>query len=1007
MLQAQNIALSFAGVDTKTDPKLVVPGKCLFLVNGRYTTTGAVSKRPGYLDQGRSVLGGTTLSSSVACAGYGTEVLLADGTNLYSFSQANTAFSNKGVLLSPLVAANPVVRSSTNQANPAAAIHSNGLQGVIWEDSSGTHDVRYSIVDTSTGQVLVNNALVTGTGQMPQVFALGVYLVFFYVDTSSHNLVRFAVNVNDPATTPTPTNFVTDLNTSNPRYDVRSVNENKGFIAYNNNSNQPACAAMNLGLVLNGPVNSGGTMTDGSITIFPEADLNSLIICYGTTTPAIRSWTVAASNLTTLVSDRSLGTPSVKPWHISGIATSQGNYSLYWTQTPSGTAPSTTTAKNCFIQQCTFTPSTASSITTFKRSVSLAGDPFLYNTTVYVPVAHTSAIQNSYFLLDQNGNNVSKFLADVGGGIGGINAIPNLMQQGTVYSWAFLQRDLLTTDVTLFNTTGIVTPSPVYTQNGVTISSADMGNPAQSWSRASIAQSTFFGGGSLRQYSGDAPVEQGFSLFPEDLSASQASGTDLPAGVYYYFATYEWVSATTGLLERSCPSPALKVTVTGSSDGNVTITIPTLRISAKQNLSPVSIVVYRTTAGGSEPFRVTSVTSPILNDPTTDTKTYGPDTISDTSLQAGVPLYTWGNVLENIQAPPSAAMTTYNNRLILLDAEDRLNLWVSKEVKPGQPVEFNDTTTVRCDPRGGDVTALWNLDAALVIFKNTSVFGVTSQLYDDAGNLVDNPSTTLITTDSGCTEPRSLVTVPMGCIYKSAKGFMLLDRGLNATYIGADVEAFNGFAVTSAVLLSKQNQVRFTLAGNNTCLVWDYFRKEWQWDVGVNAVDAVSIGNDFYYARPDGHLYKEDANTFTDGGAVYKRYFQTSWLKFAQIGGFQRVWHAIINGTYLSPHQLRIGAAWDYQPVSQWVTVDATSLFGSDTYGTSTTYGSDPVYGGTNTPYELRLNFAQQKGEAVSIYIEDVPDITNPGATMNLTSITFHMGIKQGLKKLPANKVVG
>jgi len=53
---------------------------------------------------------------------------------------------------------------------------------------------------------------------------------------------------------------------------------------------------------------------------------------------------------------------------------------------------------------------------------------------------------------------------------------------------------------------------------------------------------------------------------------------------------------------------------------------------------------------------------------------------------------------------------------------------------------------------------------------------------------VTEPS--LIPTDTGTINPRSIVLTPMGIMYQSEKGIYLLDRSLQVSYIGADVEAY-------------------------------------------------------------------------------------------------------------------------------------------------------------------------------------------------------------------------
>ena len=81
--------------------------------------------------------------------------------------------------------------------------------------------------------------------------------------------------------------------------------------------------------------------------------------------------------------------------------------------------------------------------------------------------------------------------------------------------------------------------------------------------------------------------------------------------------------------------------------------------------------------------------------------------------------------------------------------------------------------------------------------------------------------------NTGCANPASVVEIKDGLFYQDpTKGIWLLDRSLQEYYIGADVEAFNGYIVTSAQLSEGYTQVRFSIS-NGTDLVYDYVAGQW------------------------------------------------------------------------------------------------------------------------------------------------------------------------------------
>ena len=60
--QTVSIALT-QGLDTKSDPKQVIPGKLVTLENGYFKRTGSILKRPGYVPLPTSSVPATPMAS--------------------------------------------------------------------------------------------------------------------------------------------------------------------------------------------------------------------------------------------------------------------------------------------------------------------------------------------------------------------------------------------------------------------------------------------------------------------------------------------------------------------------------------------------------------------------------------------------------------------------------------------------------------------------------------------------------------------------------------------------------------------------------------------------------------------------------------------------------------------------------------------------------------------------------------------------------------------------------
>lgn len=411
------------------------------------------------------------------------------------------------------------------------------------------------------------------------------------------------------------------------------------------------------------------------------------------------------------------------------------------------------------------------------------------------------------------------------------------------------------------------------------------------------------------------------------------------------------------------------------------LTLPTLRVTEKGRVtSPVQIAVWRTEDGGTSYYK----TGYAINDTTVDSVTYY-DYASDDELVGNTPLYTNGGEVENISAPASDFMTSYKNRIILLPSEDGYSWWYSKQVVNGTPVEFSDLFTQSIDQRGGPLTGASPLDDKLVFFKQKDIFYIVGDGPAPSGANNDFSYPQIVTSPCGCTEPKSIITIPTGIVFKSAKGFYLLDRGLNVSYIGAEVEDYNSYTVTSAVLTATNTQVRFTMSGGIT-LVYDYYVQQWSVFTNITAVDSVIYGNTFAYLTAAGAVNQETPGAYSDNGSVITSSFRTGWISFDKVQNFQRLWTTMILGRYYSPHTLNFAIAQNFNSVP--------------TQSASITTSS------TITPFQYKFPTIRQKCEAAQLFFECVPS-SIAGQGMTFASLVFEFGIKKGSYKLPASRTEG
>ena len=1057
-LQKQLVPLSFAqGLEKKSDPKQVVPGKMLELENCIFTKNGQYTKRNGHENLGRS---GTTAS---ACTNYLNELVTFDGLNVRSLAQSLDSFTDKGQALSLEVESLSVVANGYTQSSMDGAFHDYGLKVFAWEDSRG--GVRYSVLDALTSQVIVSDSVVFATGVRPKVFALGNYIIITYYNGT--NLVFKSFAVNAPQTLSTAVDLATDVNSSNPNYDATVIGT-RLFWAYNTNNMSSSIAVnyMDSNLNIATAYEEVGDAASVCLTIFSDSFENAWVAFYNGS--KVRAFVVsyslgsvaAATDVATVANIRNItGIMTVDTVSTAGTATL-----LY--------ESSATLTYNYFTTLCTVARSTSTltpgTPAVFLRSVGLASKLFAYNDEQYVALAYQSTLQPTYFVSTLDRLIVAKMAALNAGGLTAKSILPEVsMISDSEFQIALGKKNSLEVEAgTLFSSTGVI---------GSTLSFLS----TNTYLRATASNDLHITGGFLSMYDGVSVVEHGFHLFPETSTITQATSTGgIQAGTFQYCVVYEWKD-NQGNIHYSAPSEAQTVVVpTGgtltftadTTSGSVTLTsvsaltnlfvgqlitgtgipantfitafpsgstitmsnaatatnssvtistiytnkvtlaIPTLRITAKQApRANVILGVYRTQANLQTFYKVSSISSPTVNSTTADTVSFV-DTTPDLYLTGNELLYTTGGVVENISAPACSLITNFKDYVVVVPSESENEYWISKEVVSGQAVAFTDLFVKQVSPFGGKISAVWEMDEKLILFKRACTMITAGDGPNNTGQQDSLAKPQLVTTDVGCTNQRSVVTMPLGVMFQSTKGMYLLDRSLNAVYIGADVEAYNDLNITSAQLIPNTNQVRFTSV-EGTTLVYDYFVKQWSVFTKIEAVDSAIFENQFTYIDPRGNVWKETPGQYLDGAAPIKIKIRTSWLSFAGLLGFQRIYQMMILGEYKSLHKLIVSIAYDFNPnPTQQTYINAGSDLQPLASGEISPYGGSAddesnVYGGAYPLYQYRVDMDIQKCEAIQFILEEVP-LPSYGEGLSLSGFTTLVGIKQGLYKIPANRQV-
>lgn len=1030
------VPIPFAGgIDTKTDPSQIQMGKLADLQNGVFRQTGAVGRRWGYEALGKTVIGSTgEIASCAAIQPFNSELVLFDGLSAYSYIQADDAWVNKGSVVSVIQSNQQIVAGNSQQLSPDFGTLG-GIEVYAWEDSRG--GIRYSIFDAVDGTSIVTDqplyAGVRSTAARPKVIpfaAANLILVFFDDGYGDVAYVKFSPG--NPAIRNTGADTV--INGSQGGYGQLAVSPVYFDAAVSGDGSTVQVAAIpTLGSNANNivpywtaidatlhnpgtwpfPVFSGGGPFPSSaikpVGLIADAPNAAMIVLYtiqgsggvGTGTQ-VQAVSYAAAN-------GSINWSSV-------VLTQTGNLQSVSGIIPAGSGQLTVVAEapaasTGYLAQSMFQRVWTSSVTTatgaatastiFMRGVGLASKPFQYAGRVYFNVAFQSNEQSTYFTIDALGNVIGKVFQGLCGGLIS-NSDYSLPECPTVSPGVFKYANLIKGAP---NTEA----GAVVALLGVNATRLDFFDSNQFLS-SSINGSMYTVGGVLQAYDGSQFVELGFNVFPENVTLAAAGGGGQGTGDYFYCVTYEW-NDNNDRTDVSTPSTPVKITLTAGQ--SVNITVPTLKLTKK---SMVKIVIYRTAANELTLTRVTSAIVPLYNDPTVDFVVFN-DVLSDASIAGNgamytQPLVTGGNPIVPNSAPPSCSLiATYSTRLFIAGLDDPYTLWYSQQTLANSPMQFSDLLTLTTDPDGGPITALARMDANLFIFKSNAIFYITGQGPTATGDSNDFGVPIAIPSgEVGCISQNSIVLTPVGLLFQSSNGIYLLDRGLNVSYKGAPAEKFNSLMITSATLVPNQWVVFTTTTGQ--AIVYDYYYDQWSTFTNHKAIDSalyLGAGDLFVYAQPDGTVLQQTPTTFSDNGVAIPFSLTTAPLSFAQLQGYQRIYHAFMLGIYKGQHNITVGCAFDFdQTFTSLAPIPVDAILGTSTFGSGTPFGSDAVFGGAaqgQSVYQFRVDVLR-KCQAVQFQITDQQSAPgNEG--FSLSALSLVVGVKAGGNKVPANKQIG
>lgn len=1024
-LVEQQVSFKFAGgIETKMDSKAVPPARLLALENGVFSGAISIKKRNGYALLSRAIDGSVTpIEDGRRLASRDDELLMFTLASCYSKQSGADQWTDAGALVAPIGFDRAAVHTGTAQTMPDYATN-NGVTAYAWEDSRG--GVWWTVVDAENDRIYRSPTQANANGERPRCVAVGQAIIVFYAVPTQRHVCAVVVDTTTPTATVGETIVVADLDATDSFYDaVPTVRtDSPALIAWKEHgttnirvgyvtaagvlgspgTGYPSVARVAADLISGTPVACAFKDVDG-------ANGDRVILAYMKNSTADGIVHVLNGGTDAVAIGSTTDTASVvysAPASVQRIALveADGTAWVVFEESAAESSQRFCVANSVIIGGAVGTEHTI-------RSVGLASRAFSAGASAdtFAVFVHDTTYFNTYLTL-----RLSDFVT-VGRHLPGAACGPTQQHLPAVYV-----DDQVATLVVPYK-------SRVESENNDKFGESALRRVVMDFDSEDSHQAVQFGRGLYlsaacpQHYAGRIWTEQGFNMGPELISGVAGSGGSLTTDSSYEFVVwYEWTDDL-GEIHRGPTSVGYAISTAGANR-KITLTVPTLRVTRKEN---VRICVARSLAGDASTFYRVSSLDPttegdnngyIANDTTVDSVTFV-DVMSDANARLEEQLYTVGGILSNDPAPLGSHVAVGKNRLFFTDAQVGNVVRFSKRIATGFGAECAPEFAHDIDPLGGDITGLHVMDDVVYVFKAGAIMafngdGPFENGQNTGGGLVAGfSSSQLITSDVGCTDPSSIVLTPAGIMFKSAKGIRLLTRSREVTPIGDPVDAYNTQNVRRATVMPDRTAVLF-LTDSGSSLYYDYVRQQWSTFTNHEGYDAAVINNTYHYLRTDSVVFQETIGQHADGDARITLRFETAWLHVHEhLQGFQRFWKLLLLGTWSSPHQLAVSHRMSYDEAwtepyyldatgdtdsDGWITGDSANLIGEDPI-TGTVYGEgyygEGPFGGTGPDvYQWRYGI-HEDGQAVQFRFEDFEKAGLAGASFELTEMTIVGGVKK------------
>jgi hypothetical protein len=984
-----------AGMNQKSDKRALQAPELARCVDVQFDELGGLQPRYPFSSLGSDILGGGSLTDPRRVVANGDELLVFTKDALYSRLSAGASWVRRGTHLAVAVDEQPVFIDTGDQIECDRA----ELGGIIlyaWSTSDGVY---VGARDKATGMTLLAPYQISAGASRPRLVALSTRILMFYRDPA---IALTVVSIDPTDITSTTLVSPTGIVVTDPPFDayfdaVRIPNEDAAVVVYRREapwtSYGVATVAANLAITSV----TKARFCDGPIAVScaPAGDYIQVVRTSGTD---IVGDLLLRSTLADVFTAQAIGTApgscyQVAAAHRSTTDASQHRCYVFWTAGNSDLPASTAGAvKVNWID----TGNALGTQAKLVHAASVASRAFERDGHVFVNVVFTgvsevttsysnfqldkAALQNTYFLYRDDAFLVAKQAPNRAGGRPSRAHLPGVAvdpDDDTTYRWCGTERRI----VPLGNGKAYADRGP--RDIALAFDSDDARRCVRMGETLYIAC-----GEGLLQYDGVELTEVGFHHTPYAFTLNTVTGSQ-ENGVYFYKATARWQNAK-GDVDTSSTAAAGGIEVTAAPKGTQLEDLTQVYITHKTR---PAIEVWRTIknpttdapyyrATDNDPSVASGSNRYLVNDSSGTQVDFTDELVDSDARELGeeAPV----DELENLPPPAAKYVAASNTRIFLAGvAGEPHRVWYSKQRNEGEVAAFHDALVVDIPPDGGEITGVGFIGETPVVFRESATYTLLNDGFGNTGS-GQNYVARKVPGELGAVNHASIAEIDRGLVFKSAKGWQLLNRGFSIDYIGGQVADYDSETPLAANVMKGQFQLR--ILTSSRMLLLDTLGGQWgEWSIS-DGRDACLWNAVHVYLSSTGP--KQQQSTYAT--ADYGLDVETAWIKVADLQGFGKVrWFAVL-GEYISAHKLRVRVARDY-----WKDGDGV-------YFDDKTWTPSPAVAGG--PLEVRHGPSIKSVVAIKIRLTAVSTVNNitppAGGALKLTGLALEIGFKRGINRL-------